>query len=61
MVNRQVPDLADEARCPDEPAIPAAFRNDKEEALWMSRALEAGEECRNAFKALRQWVMEPPT
>jgi hypothetical protein len=48
--------LADEARCPPEPAIPVLFVDDTEAALWVSRMRDAGAQCRAAFKALREFV-----
>jgi hypothetical protein len=48
--------LADEARCPPEPAIPVLFVDDTEAALWVSRMRDAGAQCRSAFKALREFV-----
>ena len=57
-VNGQVPDLADEGRCANE--LPDTFRNHKERALWISRAVEADDdECHSAFKNPRLWVREP--
>jgi len=46
--------------CPDEPALPAAFRDDREQASWLDRAIEAGAECRAAHRSLSKWVAEPP-
>lgn len=59
-VSRAIPDLFDVTRCPDEPVMPPGFADDRQAALWISRALEAGEECRAAFRAGREWVVNPP-
>ena len=47
--------------CPDEPPLPAVFKDDREQASWIDRAIEAGAECRSAHRALSKWVTEPPT
>jgi hypothetical protein len=55
LVNREVP--AELVRpCPDEPALPAAFLDDREQARWISDAVEAGAECRSAHRKLSQWA-----
>src|ERR1700694_2160877 len=60
LINRDPP--AELVRpCPAEPLLPAVFMDDREQALWLSRAIEAGEECRAAHAKLSQWVVEPPT
>ena len=46
--------------CPDEPPLPAAFRDDREQASWIDRAIEAGAECRAAHRSLATWVEGPP-
>src|SRR5471032_868831 len=59
IVNRVTP--AELVRpCPDEPPLPAAFADDREQAGWLDRALEAGAECRAAHRALSTWATEPP-
>jgi hypothetical protein len=46
--------------CPDEPPLPGAFSDDREQATWLDRAIEAGAECRAAHRSLSTWVTEPP-
>ena len=59
LVNRATP--AELVRpCPDEPALPPAFKDDREQATWLDRAIEAGAECRAAHRGLAKWVTEPP-
>src|SRR5471030_2123334 len=45
---------------PDEPPLPAAFRDDREQASWIDRTIQAGAECRAAHRSLSSWVKEPP-
>src|SRR4051812_28472883 len=46
-------------RCPDEPPLPSAFADDRAQAAWIDRAIEAGAECRAAHRSLAKWVVEP--
>jgi hypothetical protein len=34
--------------------------DDRDQAAWLDRAIEAGAECRAAHRALARWAMEPP-
>jgi hypothetical protein len=34
--------------------------DDREEATWVSDAVEAGRECRVAHAALSKWALNPP-
>lgn len=59
LVNRQAP--AELVRpCPDEPRLPAVFMDDREQARWISDAVDAGAECRDTLGKLQEWVNEPP-
>lgn len=54
LVHRQVP--AELVRpCPAEPERPA-FVDDRDLFVWLSRALQAGAECRAAHGALATWA-----
>lgn len=58
LVNRAVP--AELVRpCPEEPVLPAAFEDDREQAAWLDRAVEAGAECRVAHRRLAEWATQP--
>jgi hypothetical protein len=46
--------------CPDEPPLPDTFKDDRDQAAWLDRAIEAGAECRAAHRSLATWVSEPP-
>lgn len=41
--------------CPAEPER-SEFRDDRDLFLWVSRAIEAGAECRAAHEALARWA-----
>jgi hypothetical protein len=59
LVDRAVP--AELVRpCPDEPALPDTFQDDRDQASWLDRAIEAGAECRAAHRSLSTWVTESP-
>jgi hypothetical protein len=59
LVNRALP--AELVRpCPDEPPLPDTFKDDRDQATWLDRAIEAGAECRAAHRSLSTWVVEPP-
>ena len=45
--------------CPAEPPLPANFDDDREQAVWLDRAIEAGAECRAAHRALATWALAP--
>lgn len=58
LVNREVP--AELVRpCPDEPALPVVFMDDREQARWISDAIDAGAECRAAHRKLAEWAQGP--
>jgi hypothetical protein len=60
LLNRAVP--AELVRqCPEEPVLPSAFSDDREQAIWISEAIKAGAVCRAAHAKLSQWVTEPRT
>jgi hypothetical protein len=46
--------------CPAEPSRNDPFVNDNEMFIWISRAIEAGAECRSAHEKLATWATEPP-
>lgn len=46
--------------CPDERPMPAVFIDDREMALWISDAIEAGRECRAKSRAQADWMKNPP-
>ena len=46
--------------CPDEPPLPGAFKDDRQQADWLDRAIEAGAECRAAHRSLATWATQPP-
>ena len=59
LVNRVTPaELV--RRCPDEPPLPPAFKDDRAQATWLDQAIEAGAECRAAHRSLATWVEELP-
>src|SRR5471030_2425725 len=47
--------------CPAEPPRADPFLGDNEMFIWISRAIEAGAECRSAHAKLATWAKEPPT
>lgn len=58
VVKLPVPAEANEAACPPEPKIPDVFVDERDAAIWTSRALEAGDACRIAWGALRRILIE---
>jgi hypothetical protein len=46
--------------CPAEPPHNDPFLDDNEMFIWISRAIEAGAECRSAHGKLADWAMHPP-
>ena len=59
LANRDVP--AELVRpCPDEPALPVAFMDDREQAKWISDAIDAGAQCRSAHAKLAEWTKDAP-
>ena len=59
LVNRDLPPTLTQA-CPAEPPRNEPFLDDNEMFIWISRAIEAGAECRSAHKKLAAWAKEPP-
>jgi hypothetical protein len=43
--------------CPAEPALPDAFSDDREQASWIDRAIEAGAECCAEHRLLATWAL----
>jgi hypothetical protein len=60
LVNRDPPRELTQA-CPAEPPRNDPFADDNEMFIWISRAIEAGAECRSAHEKLAIWGREPPT
>lgn len=58
MIVKQDPgELAADARCPDEPMMPATvYADHREGALWNSRVRDAGEKCRLAYRSLQTFA-----
>ena len=60
LVNRVPPPELTRA-CPAEPVRTDPFPDDNDMFIWISRAIEAGAECRSAHDKLATWAKEPPT
>ena len=59
LVNRDPPPALILA-CPAEPPRNDPFLDDNAMFIWISRAIEAGAECRSAHDKLATWANEPP-
>jgi hypothetical protein len=40
--------------------LPVLFMDDREQARWISNAVEAGAECREAHRKLAAWANDAP-
>lgn len=47
--------------CPPEPPRADPFFDDRELFIWISKAIEAGAECRSMHDKLSEWATHPPT